>query len=195
MPRAQLILYAIPTGLLAEQCDRLFRMVRAIAPTTAQTYPPHCTLTGFFHRPVHRVHEVIDAFERTCAEPAVRAAMADAGDRLVARRHVQALGVRRHPDWLGIELEAPVLRHVATVFAGELARSRRAGDDAIRLKDWLHLSLAYDCDAALLDRHTALAGAMLGDDLACEWQLGLWRRHLGGRWEQLPAPAVAISHG
>ncbi len=51
MPRAQLILYAIPTGLLAEQCDRLFRMVRAIAPTTAQTYPPHCTLTGFFQRP------------------------------------------------------------------------------------------------------------------------------------------------
>ncbi|MDG2026150.1 MAG: hypothetical protein P8J50_03515 [Acidimicrobiales bacterium] len=50
MSRAELILYATPTGPLAEELDRLFAQFAERAPTTAQTYPPHCTLTGFFQR-------------------------------------------------------------------------------------------------------------------------------------------------
>ena len=43
----ELILYATPTGPLADACAAYFG---AVEPTTAQTYPPHVTLTGFFHR-------------------------------------------------------------------------------------------------------------------------------------------------
>ena len=48
MSRRELILYATPTGPLADACDRFFAAVESIGPTVAQTYPPHCTLTGFF---------------------------------------------------------------------------------------------------------------------------------------------------
>ncbi|MCC6435291.1 MAG: hypothetical protein IT196_09705 [Acidimicrobiales bacterium] len=185
MPRAQLILYAVPTGLLGEQCDRFFRMARAVAPTAAQTYPPHCSLTGFFHRPVHRVAESTDAlaltFDRSGLDPAGR----------VEACEVQLLGLRRHDGWLGLELASERLSAVAAAFALACAPRRQPGDDALRLKDWLHLSLAYDTDGDTLDRHGALAHAVVDDGLQCDWEIGLWRRHPVDRWQRLAPSAFA----
>ncbi|MGE0732228.1 MAG: hypothetical protein AB7O92_28985 [Acidimicrobiia bacterium] len=186
MPRAQLILYAVPTGLLAEQCDRFFRMAAAIAPTTAQTYPPHCTLTGFFNRPVHRIGVVLDAYAQTLD----RAGLHRSGR--VESCEVTVRGIRRDAGWLGLELSSPRLLEVAASFAAACAPQREPGDDALRLKDWLHLSLAYDCDTETLDRHEGLARAVVDDGLHCDWEVGLWRRHPRDRWERLaPTPVGA----
>jgi alpha-D-ribose 1-methylphosphonate 5-triphosphate diphosphatase len=49
-PRRELILYATPTRPLADQCNTFFEAAADLGPTSAQLYPPHCTLTGFFRR-------------------------------------------------------------------------------------------------------------------------------------------------
>lgn len=185
MPPVPLILYAVPTGLLAEQCDRFFRMARAIAPTVAQTYPPHCTLTGFFHRPAHRVQESCDAL-------AVALDRAGLGpDGRAESCEVTVRGLHHRDGWLGLELDSTRLRGTAAAFAAAAAPLRRPGDDALRLKEWLHLSLAYDTDPATLARHAALARAVVEPDLQCDWEVGLWRRHPGDQWERLAPSAFS----
>ena len=60
MTERELILYACPIGPLADDLDAYFSQVTArFGPTTAQTYPVHCTLTGFFRRRGERADEVL----------------------------------------------------------------------------------------------------------------------------------------
>jgi hypothetical protein len=47
---SSLIVYACPTGTFAKQLqDYLEESHRRFGPNEAHLYPPHCTLTGFFH--------------------------------------------------------------------------------------------------------------------------------------------------
>ena len=46
----EFIVYACPVGTLAGQLDLFFARSRAeCGENAAHAYPPHCTLTGFFH--------------------------------------------------------------------------------------------------------------------------------------------------
>ena len=60
--RRELIFYATPTGALAEECRAYFEWAEC-RPTTAQTYPPHVTLTGFFHRTDEGVGRAVNDVE------------------------------------------------------------------------------------------------------------------------------------
>ena len=166
MSRAELILYATPTGPLADQLDRLHRDLADTVPSTAQRYPPHCTLTGFFHRDADEIDEVV-------AE--VAGAVADVGAE--PADPVRIVGLHRRADWVGLELESPWLQDVTARFV-ELHR-RRATDDALRPKDWLHLSIAYGVDDL---RQAGEAAADLDLTLPVDWEVGLWQRHDDGGW-------------
>lgn len=166
--RRELIVYATPTGPLADAVDHFVETVNdRLGPTTAQTYPPHCTLTGFFRR--------TDAVATsTIAE--MGQAIAQAGP--VPPGEVEVVALRTTKDWVGLELRSPWLIELTAA----LAASNRPGpeDDALRLKDWLHLSLAYGVDD--LDAHGALATDLIDPALVADWEVAVWERHGDGSW-------------
>jgi ubiquitin-associated SH3 domain-containing protein len=166
--RRELILYATPTGPLADAVDRYFEEVAATAgATTAQTYPPHCTLTGFFRRTSDRADEVI----AETAEVIGSLGPVPAGA-------VDVVGLTTTDDWVGLELRSPwLIEATAAVVA---AHTVLPGDDALRPKDWLHLSLAYGVDD--LAPHAELARRRVDPTSDHRWSIGLWERRPDGSW-------------
>lgn len=166
MTRRELILYATPVGPLADAVDAYFA---AAEPTTANDYPPHCTLTGFFHREPRRADEV-------AAE--LQGLVNSAGPVPVDGVIVRSLHVG--PDWVGLELHSPFCEALTAHFIAD--HRLEVNDDALRPKDWLHLSLAYGADD--LAAHAAMASAMIDPTLPCTWEVGLWER-AGTDWARL----------
>lgn len=187
--RRELILYATPSGLLADQCEQYFRAVSAVnavnaglGETTAQTYPPHCTLTGFFRRTDRGT-------DRAIAEmlPVINAAGS------VPDHAVKVLRLLVNERWVGLELQSPWLKELAASVAG--AHTLEPGDDALRPKDWLHLSLAYGTSTTRtsttgrsaanpldLAPYGVLAKQLVDTRAAVSWEVGLWERSADQRW-------------
>lgn len=167
----ELILYATPTGPLADAVGELFAWSTAppIIATTAQTYPPHVTLTGFFHRTAARAVEIERGTAAWCA--ATGPVPADA---------VRVTELRNTTEWCGLVIESPwLLDATATWMRGQ----RVAPDeDALRPKDWLHLSLAYG-DGPVAEVAGA-AVASIDPELPARWELGLWERDTDGGWRR-----------
>ncbi len=171
MTRRDLILYATPEGDLAEQCQRFFELLRDSGRgTTAQTYPTHISLTGFFRR-------TADGVDRAVADVQRARDVAAAGSVVVN-------SLMELDDWLGLDIASGWLSSIAT----SVADSHRLdpGDDPIRLKDWLHLSLAYgDVPAAVTIAELAeLARSMISIEAEVQWSVGLWERR-GSTWSRL----------
>ena len=53
-------------------------------------------------------------------------------------------------------------------------------EDALRPKEWLHLSLAYDVDD--LDPYARLAVRSIDPTTPAGWELALWERLHDGQW-------------
>ncbi|MCH7788553.1 MAG: hypothetical protein IH940_03835 [Acidobacteria bacterium] len=172
MTSRELILYATPTGALAAACEQYFAAVDDVGATTAQAYPPHCTLTGFFHRSESRATQVIaDLTAEICQAGRPPSGL------------VRIAGLRAIDGWVGLTLESPWLIELTeSVITGqELA----AGDDPLRPKDWLHLSLAYEVDdtAPYLALADHIVGTEAGDDLGnFSWEVAIWERIEPGRF-------------
>ena len=157
----ELILYATPTGALARTCATYFDTVE---PTTAQTYPPHVTLTGFFHR--------------RDVSPAVDAAAA------IGDVPADAVDVKRlmcTDEWVGLEVESAWMEAVAARFADAVPAG--PDEDDVRLKQWLHLSLAYGFGD--LREHAAQATRDIDPHQGVGWEIALWERSDGDRWDRL----------
>ncbi len=169
--RRELILYATPEGELGRQCRRYFEVAAAeIGPTTAQTYPPHVTLTGFFRRADPRADEVVAEMLEV-----VRDHGPPPPDSIEAEHH-------RADDWVGLAVRSPWLEGVtARVVAGHRLEP---GDDALRPKSWLHLSLAYGRlpDGTTLDRYRHLASDLVDPAAPGPWAVSLWERRDDGSW-------------
>ncbi len=162
----ELILYATPVGPLASACREFFD---ASTPTTAHTYPPHVTLTGFFRRGQARADEMVEL---------AREVIADAGPPPAGS--VEVVDLLARPDWVGLEVSSVWLTDLASRFAGTDVAG--AEEDAIRLKTWLHLSLAYGVDD--LSAHAAAAHELVDPSLPVEWEVALWERLSAGHWER-----------
>lgn len=169
----KLILYATPMGDLAAACDRYFA---AAAPTVAQQYPPHVTLTGFFSRQDDAASERILAAQGFIEE---------AGP--VPSEAVEVVGLIARPDWVGLEIESPWLRAIAERFAA--SDTPEPADDPIRLKSWLHLSLAYGVDD--LASNERFARRMVDPGSQADWEVALWELGTDNTWHRLTkAPVV-----
>ena len=169
--RRELIVYATPTGPFAAQCAAYFdRVTEELGPTTAQTYPPHVSLTGFFHRLPARADEVI--VEMNAQIAAAGAVPAGAVEFSVSTDE---------PDWLGLHVTSRWLIDLTRALV-ERHRSE-ADDDELRPKDQLHLSLAYGASGPqpTLRRHAALARALIDVAAPVGWEAALWERtRVGG---------------
>lgn len=170
-----LILYATPTGPLAAACHRFFDILShdgpdpdpGPGPTTAQTYPPHCTLTGFFRRAGDRARDTITSMGRMVSE---------AGP--VPRDAVEVAALSHHGDWVGLELRSPWLIELTAAIVA--AHPPRGDEDALRPKDWLHLSLAYGVPD--VGPYLPLADALVDPALPAGWDVRVWERRDDGTW-------------
>lgn len=174
---ARLILYACPVGELAAQVEAFYAASRErFGPNSAHAYPPHVTLTGFFH-------------DDAAAVPLYAAALAGAAAAARAQppeRPVVVTELATTEEFHGLLIASPWLEALAADFAARAASPSRR--DALRLKTWLHLSLAYGFrhhDGPALGE---LARAMVDPQAPVEWQLRLYERLPDGGW------AVHASH-
>jgi hypothetical protein len=187
----ELILYAEPGGELGARCAEFWAaMSAADAATDAQAYPPHVTLTGFFRRQPSRLPAIVDAFAGALD------AAAPAG--LDGLRWVvpAALELQVNDDWIGFHVTAAWMDRLVAAFCtpGSAAQPAGAGDDELRPKSWLHLSLAY---GAGYDESTRAAAADHAAELQTlmaegQWTVALWRAD-GSTFDRLAAADVGTA--
>jgi ubiquitin-associated SH3 domain-containing protein len=169
----ELILYACPEGELAMQLDLYYQQSReACGPNSAHRYPPHITLTGFYHD----TQASFDAYIK-----ALRKALSLGQKR--ARCEVRIERMMFEPNFHGLVIESPWLKHMTASFASLATSDTRT--DAIRLKDWLHLSLAYDFDAGHATHLRHLAIELIDPSAKVDWEARLYERHSGDQWRIL----------
>jgi ubiquitin-associated SH3 domain-containing protein len=166
----QFIVYACPTGELADQIATYFEKSAAQCGfNAAHQYMPHCTLTGFFWEQPKTAPRYVQTLERAY--------------KLLARsRPHPAITVNKltfRPDWHGLELEAPWLQKLMTYFTCTADSPSRK--EPIRLKSWLHLSLAYDFSPEQESDLRELAETLVDPGAPVEWDLRFYQRQQN-RW-------------
>jgi ubiquitin-associated SH3 domain-containing protein len=131
---------------------------------------PHCTLTGFFH-------------DEETAVPIYIHALAEAWGQQSETRPspvVTITGLMLTEQFHGLTLAAPWLQRVTAVFAQTAHSPSRT--NAIRPKDWLHLSLAYGFPPAQHAGLAALAQECIAINTAVAWELRFYQRHPDHTW-------------
>ena len=167
----QLILYACPVGPLAQQIAAYFEISRQrCGPNAAHAYMPHCTLTGFFEDDERAIAlytrllaSILLDYRESIPEPAIA---------------IQQLTFRA--DWHGLELTAAWLKQLTCDFAAQATSPTRC--QPLRLKEWLHLSLAYDFDPAYGAVLKRLATDLIDLSAPVSWHLRLYQRSADNVW-------------
>ncbi len=182
---SQLILYACPTGPLAEQLDDYWsESAKRCGRNGAHDYMPHCSLTGFFEHSSDVIsHEV------TILDRLYQSLMRSHPNPIAS---VKALLFR--PNWHGLEIESSGLQHLVTQFVRAAEPSADLGK--IRPKEWLHLSLAYNFEEIHTDKLRKLAQTLIDPAAPVGWELHFyerldlrqWRCH--GVWELDAVPRL-----
>lgn len=169
----ELILYACPEGELAMRLQAYYAQSRQeCGANAAHRYPPHITLTGFYHDTAESI---------SIYTLALRQALSMAHKK--ARCTVRIERMMFEPNFHGLVIESPWLKHMTATFASLAKSTTRA--DAIRLKDWLHLSLAYEFDAAHATHLKHLAIELVDVSAQVDWEVRLYERHGDDQWRVL----------
>ena len=167
----KLIVYACPTGELAQQIEAYDAETRRlVGPNSAHQYMPHCTLTGFFH-------------DDRLAVPRYLAALSAVLDRARPTKPAPVVTVGQlclKPDWHYLPLTSPWLRDLTRDFAVEADSETR--QEALRLKDDLHLSLAYDYPPEQEQPLARLATKMIDPTTPVGWELRFYEQHPDRSW-------------
>ncbi len=158
----ELIVYACPVGELAQSLATYFQLARAnFASNSAHNYMPHITLTGFFEAEAKDVGKYAGWLEAalTAQQPHPNPVLK------ITKLILQ-------PEFHGLEIRSPYLKIVTADFA------TRANELAtLRVKDWLHLSLAYDFPQTDDTGLRQLAKHTVNIHLPAQWELCLYERH------------------
>lgn len=161
----ELIVYACPIGEMACQLERYFeKSLAQCGVNAAHRYMPHCTLTGFFHD----VESSISRYVEVLGNALTHARPSKPSSPIIIK------SLAFHENWHGLELESDWLKTLIADFAHCADSSTRMDD--VRLKDWLHLSLAYDFDPTQSDRLKHLANACVDITAGVAWELRFYQR-------------------
>lgn len=156
-----LILYATPTGGLARGIERFFDWANRFGPTAAQDYPPHISLTGFFHRTQQRREDVLSQYRQWLT-----------GLELEPNGPIVIEGLYSQADWLGITVSSDWLETVTADFAQH--QDVEVGEDELRLKTGLHISLAYGVKD--LEEYFDKAETFIDMTADVNFDIALWER-------------------
>ncbi|PSN20649.1 hypothetical protein C7271_01085 [filamentous cyanobacterium CCP5] len=168
---ATYIVYACPVGELADQIQHFFDQSRErFGANAAHQYMPHCTLTGFFEdRP-----EAMPIYSQAIDQAYRRALAAQSSPVITVK------GLSFQPEWYGLEIESSWLKRLMVNFARTTPSPTRKA--ALRLKTWLHLSLAYDFAPQHSQSLGALAKELVDPTTEVQWQLRFYQREPSGKW-------------
>lgn len=166
----QLILYACPVGPLAAQIKTYFEVSqRLCGPNAAHAYMPHCTLTGFFEDEERAIALYTTALDSLLLQY----------QKHIPKPPIAITQLTFRADWHGLELEAVWLKQLVADFAEQATSPTRRSP--LRLKNWLHLSLAYEfnptCESALIQS----ARDLIDLSTPVFWEIRLYER-----WQSLP---------
>lgn len=182
----ELILYAEPGGDLGARCAEYWAAVSAAeASTSAQEYPPHVTLTGFFHRLPEHVPNAVVALQ-AAADATVPAGLD--GERWA---EPATLELQANDEWVGLHVQSAWMDALIAAFVTSPALVPAGpGEDALRPKSWLHVSLSYGEQFEWArPAATDLAAPFAELAVEREWGVGLWRRTDFG-WDRLAGITV-----
>ncbi len=162
---SQFIIYACPTGALAKHLEQYFeKSLASCGANAAHRYMPHCTLTGFFHDVESSIPHYVQA-------------LALAFNHAQSTRPaspIQITSLAYRDDWHGLELESEWLKAFIADFAYAADSPTRL--DSLRLKSWLHLSLAYEFDPLQAAQLQHLAHSILDITADVKWELRFYQR-------------------
>ncbi|MEL7228031.1 MAG: hypothetical protein AAGL17_25185 [Cyanobacteria bacterium J06576_12] len=169
--KPSLIVYACPVGPLAKQLEAYLDESRQLCgENTAHAYMPHCTLTGFFTDEESAIPHYVQTLEKVWHQYAQE----------MTSLHVEIRQVLFRPNWHGLALEAEGLKRLVEAFAQQADSPTRT--EAIRLKDWLHLSLAYDFPLADAPALQQMATKMIEISTPIAWELRFYQRTPHNQW-------------
>ena len=166
----QFIIYACPVGELNSQIETYFTKSRELyGVNAAHKYMPHCTLTGFFTEDFNTIPSYLQALD---------AAYNLAKNNLPLNVAIVKLYFAK--DWHGLELQAEGLKQLIANFA----HSNSTRQEKLRLKDGLHLSLAYGFNSEHGEQLQNLAREI---DLQAEvyWELRFYQKNPDWTWQCL----------
>ena len=168
----QFIVYLCPVGELNTQLENYFVCSRQLyGENTAHKYMPHCTLTGFFEDRVDAIPLYIQALSQAYTN-----AKNNSSDF-----HIEINQLTFNDRWHGLEIQAPLIQSMIADFAGLESSSTRTED--LRLKDWLHLSLAYGFNPQQQEKLQALALETISIDASVNWELRFYQKYPDWSWQ------------
>ncbi|MEL6354580.1 MAG: hypothetical protein AAFR58_22940 [Cyanobacteria bacterium J06627_28] len=168
---SQLILYACPVGELATQIEQYFQeSLKRYGKNSAHAYMPHCTLTGFFDKGKDR--NIVEHYTQLLLQVFTE------HRALLPANSITVEPLAFHEAWHGLPLQANALKQLIAIFAEQAKASKYPV--ALRLKDWLHLSLAYDFDPGQAKGLQALAAEMIDVAASVDWEIRFYEREKTG---------------
>jgi len=167
----RLILYACPRGVLATQIKTYLQLTQQrYGPNAAHAYMPHCTLTGFFSDQESAISGYVKTLEKVWGK--------HLQDSPKASIEIEQMLFREH--WHGLALRANWLKRLTAEFAQQADSQTRP--EAIRLKDWLHLSLAYDFNPEDGPKLQQLATELIDPSATVDWEMRFYQRSEQQQW-------------
>ncbi len=171
----QFIIYACPVGELNSQIETYFDRSRKLyGKNSAHKYMPHCSLTGFFADELSSMPIYLEALDRAYLE---------AKNNLPLDIAIKQFAFKE--NWHGLELQAEGLKQLIVNFARIETSTKRP--EAIRIKDWLHLSLAYDFDRQHSAELKNLALETIEPKAKVDWELRFYQKNVDWTWNCLKA--------
>ena len=172
--KSQFIVYACPVGELNSQLEKYLARSRELyGENKAHKYMPHCTLTGFFTDEFNSISAYLQALDRAYDEAKK--------NNVTLNIKIERLIFSR--DWHGLQLQADNLQGLVARFA-EIENSPTRQAD-LRLKDWLHLSLAYGFKGDRATELQQLARKIINLESRVDWELRFYQRNLDWTWKCL----------
>ena len=167
----QFIIYACPVGELNRQIETYFAKSRELyGANSAHKYMPHCTLTGFFTEEFDAIPSYLQALDTAYNSAKNKYSL----DVAIAKLHFAK-------DWHGLELQAERLKQLIRNFAN----SDPTRQEKLRLKDWLHLSLAYGFDPEHREQLQDLAREIIDLQAEVSWELRFYQKNPDWSWQCL----------
>ncbi|MGF1540244.1 MAG: hypothetical protein ACFCU5_07300 [Pleurocapsa sp.] len=168
----QFIIYACPVGQLAQQLENYWQKTLSLCgKNQAHNYMPHCTLIGFFKDELSSIPIYLQTLDRAYFEAKKNNLSLD----------IQIKKLTFSENWHGLELQANGLKQLISNFA-ELENSSTRQEE-LRLKEWLHLSLAYDFNPEYEEQLQQLARENIDITASVNWELRFYQKHFDWTWK------------
>ena len=165
------IVYACPTGELNKQIEEYFKeAIKLCGKNKAHQYMPHCTLTGFFTDELNSVPFYLEALDKAYTEAKNNTSL-----------DIEIISITFNDSWHGLELQGDNIKQLIANFA-ELENSPTR-QEPIRLKDWLHLSLAYGFNSQNTKQLKHLATELIDIQANVNWELRFYQKNPDWTWK------------